>query len=60
VDLLTPDFNDRDTVKTMLATLALSIARRTAISIRKIFINHRQARSGMVFDDGEVVKWKES
>lgn len=60
VDLLTPDFNDRDTVQTMLETLAQSIASLTHISIRKIFINHRQARSGMVFDDGEVVKWKDS
>jgi hypothetical protein len=60
VDLLTPDFNDRATVQTMLETLAQSIARRTDISMRKIFINQRQARSGRVFDDGAVVKWKDS
>jgi hypothetical protein len=57
VDLLTPDFNSMETVKTMLRTLAKSISIRAKIPIRKIFINHRQAFSGMVFDDGDIVEW---
>lgn len=57
VDLLTPDFNDLETIRTMLTSLAQSIAARTRVPIRKIFINHRPAHSGMVFDDGEVVTW---
>ena len=57
VDLLTPDFNSGDTIETMLQTLAASIATRTPTAINKIFINHRPAHSGMVFDDGEVVRW---
>ena len=41
----------------MLQTLAQSIARRTQMPLNKIFVNHRQACSGMVFDDGDVVTW---
>jgi len=57
VDLLTPDFNDPATVQKMLRTLANSLAVQANVSIRNIFINHRQAHSQMVFDDGDVVKW---
>ena len=57
VDLLTPDFNSTETIKKMLLTLAESISKRANIPIRKIFINHRQAHSEMVFDDGEIVSW---
>ncbi len=57
VDLLTPDFNAPDMIGTMLRTLAQSLSGRTGIPLHKIFINHRQAFSGMVFDDGNVVEW---
>ncbi len=57
VDLLTPDFNAMDAIGTMLRTLAHSISGRADVPRHKIFINHRQAFSGMVFDDGEVVTW---
>ncbi len=57
VDLLTPDFNSMETIGTMLQTLAQSIARRTQMPLNKIFVNHCQACSGMVFDDGDVVMW---
>jgi hypothetical protein len=45
------------TVETMLACVASSLARRTGIPRNNIFINHRQARSGMVFDAGSVEHW---
>ena len=57
VDLLAPDFNSRDAIGAMLRTLAQSISGRAIIPRHKIFINHRQAFSGMVFDDGDVVAW---
>ncbi len=57
VDLLTPDFNSKETIGTMLQTLAQSICDRAQIPHNKIFINHRRAFPGMVFDDGEVVAW---
>lgn len=57
IDLLTPDFNERETVELMLTSLASSFSNRTGIPRDNIFINHRQAHSGMVFDDGAVVRW---
>lgn len=57
VDLLTPDFNDIEKSKLMLKVLATSISERLGFPINNIFINHRQALSEMVFDDGEVVSW---
>ena len=56
-DLLTPDFNDKKTVKQMLACLADSISKHAHLSRNQIFINHRQAHSEYVFDDGEIVSW---
>lgn len=57
VDLLTPDFNDPQTCEMMLEVLAASLAKNAKVPLRKIFITHRQARSGMVFDDGQIVRW---
>lgn len=57
VDLLAPDFNSEETVEKMLKTVALSISKRAHIPISNIFINHRQAHSGMVFDAGEIARW---
>lgn len=58
VDLLTPDFNDAKAIETMLICVASSLAKRTGVSRSNIFINHRQAHSGMVFDAGSVEHWK--
>ena len=41
----------------MLHAVAGSIAARTGIASDHIFINHRRARAGMVFDEGDVVRW---
>jgi len=57
VDLLTPDFNSTEIIETMLESIANSISESLDFPINNIFINHRQAKSEMVFDDGEVVKW---
>lgn len=57
VDMLSPDFNSAEQIEVMLHTVAASISKRAYIPVDKIFINHRQARSGMVFDAGKVVKW---
>lgn len=57
VDLLTPDFNDANVITLMLETIADSISRRATFPKNNIFINHRQAHSGMVFDDGAIVHW---
>lgn len=57
VDLLTPDFNNPQTIRQMLISLAHSISRRANIPLQKIFIHHRPAASENVFDDGKVVSW---
>lgn len=57
VELLTPDFNNDETCAMMLEVLAASLAKHVRVPLRKIFINHRQVRSGMVFDDGQIVRW---
>lgn len=57
VDLLTPDFNSIEVAGQMLLTLARSISLRSGMNQNNIFINHRYARSGMVYDDGEIVRW---
>jgi hypothetical protein len=57
VDLLAPDFNPAAKVEKMLTVVASSISKRAHVAITNIFIQHRQARAGMVFDAGEIVRW---
>ena len=57
VDLLSPDFNSQEKIERMLEVTAASISKRANIPIKNIFINHRQAHSGMVFDAGEIARW---
>jgi hypothetical protein len=57
VDLLSPDFNDARAIETMLECVASSLANRTGIARSTIFVNHRRAHSGMVFDGGSVERW---
>ena len=57
VDLLSPDFNPPEKIEKMLQVIASSISNQIKIPINNIFINHRQARSGMVFDAGEIARW---
>lgn len=57
VDILSPDFNPQAQVERMCRVVAESIEKHTGIPHYNIFINHRQAHSGMVFDAGEMVWW---
>ncbi len=57
VDLLSPDFNAPEKIEKMLRVVASSLSERVKIPISTIFINHRQAHSGMVFDAGEIARW---
>lgn len=57
VDLLVPDFHPPEVVQKMLECVAGSIADRARVPTNNIFINVRQARSGQVFDAGEIVRW---
>lgn len=57
VDLLAPDFNSDANIGKMLAAVASSVSKRAKVPVTNVFINHRPARSGMVFDAGEIVQW---
>lgn len=57
VDLLAPDFNSAKDVTNMLLVVASSISKRAKIPLSNIFINHRQAHAGSVFDAGELASW---
>lgn len=57
VDLLSPDFNSPELVEKMFHALGRSISSRVEVSERNIFINHRKAYSGRVFDSGKIIRW---
>ena len=58
VDLLAPAANSSEKVEKMLTTLASSISSLTGVPIENVFINYREAKSGMVFDAGSVVRFQ--
>ena len=57
VDLLAPDFTSPAEVQTMLRSVASSLSKRVEVPTTNIFINHREAYSGRVFDEGHIVCW---
>jgi len=57
VDFLVLDFNAPERVETMLRALASSIAAHSAVAPDNIFIHCQTARSGNVFDAGDIVRW---
>ena len=57
VDLLAPDFNDAARVEEMVRAAAAAVAREAGVGAGNVFVNAREARSGRVFDGGEIVRW---
>ena len=57
VDLLAPDLNRHRKIERMLTTVAESLSRHTGVPVANVFVNLRQAHSGMVFDQGKVARW---
>jgi phenylpyruvate tautomerase PptA (4-oxalocrotonate tautomerase family) len=57
VDLLVPDFNTSETIELFIQETAKSISQHTQLPLDNIFINCSLARSGRVFDSGEMVHW---
>jgi hypothetical protein len=41
----------------MLAAVGASVARHAGVPLGNVFVRHRAAASGSVFDGGEVVRW---
>ena len=57
VDLLVPDLNLAERVEAMVRAVAEAVVRRCGVPRERVFVNARYARSGMVFDDGEIARW---
>jgi hypothetical protein len=57
VDLLLPDFNEKAAIEGYLHAAADSVAAHAEVAKDNIFVNARLARSGHVFDVGEIVRW---
>ncbi len=57
VNLLTAEFNRPEMAEMMLQVLAESLAKHARVPLRRIFIQHHQACSGMIFDDGKIARW---
>jgi phenylpyruvate tautomerase PptA (4-oxalocrotonate tautomerase family) len=58
VELLAPDFNDAKMIERMFHGIALSLSRRVGFPLENIFISYRAARSGEVYDQGQIVRWQ--
>lgn len=57
VSLLAPDFNSPERIETMLRSAAAAVAHQAGVSLENVFVHFRPARSGEVFDGGDVVRW---
>lgn len=60
VDLLVPDFNSQPRIEKMMECIVEVLAVTLAIPIGNVFVNCRLALSGMIMDNGEIVKWNGS
>ena len=56
-ELVAPDLHDDPSVDRMLRAAAEAVARQAGVAPGNVFVEHRAARSGHVFDGGEVVRW---
>ncbi|MBW9263843.1 MAG: hypothetical protein K1564_19960 [Candidatus Thiodiazotropha sp. (ex. Lucinisca nassula)] len=57
VEMLLPDFNSSEEIADYIQVVADSLSRHAQVPINNLFINCRLARSGQVFDAGEMVHW---
>ncbi|PLY04056.1 MAG: hypothetical protein C0624_06190 [Desulfuromonas sp.] len=57
VELLTPDNLETAVITKMFESVAETISRYASFPRQNIFIYHRVAHSGAVFDDGRVATW---
>ena len=57
VELFAPDSNSDATIEQMLQAAAAAVAAQAGVEPDNVFVHFRPARSGQVFDGGEVVRW---
>jgi hypothetical protein len=57
VELVAPDFNAPERIERMLSSAAAAVSRQAGVAVDEVFVLFQPARSGHVFDRGEVVRW---
>ena len=57
VDVLAPDANSEDRLEAMLRAAADAVARAAGVEPANVFVHLHAARSGRVFDGGEIARW---
>lgn len=57
VDLLVPDFNENEKIERMMNICAKKISLVSGVDTTNVFVNCRTAKSGWVFDAGQIVTW---
>ena len=57
VELLAPDSNSGARIEQMLQVVAAAVAAQAGVEPGNVFVHFHPARSGQVFDRGEIVRW---
>ncbi len=57
VDVLIPDLHPAPRVEALLRSIAETLGSVAGVGPERVFVNASHARSGMVFDGGEIVRW---
>lgn len=57
VELLAPDFNSDERIERMLEVVAGAVAAQVGTGEANVFVAFRPARSGHVFDCGQLIRW---
>ncbi len=57
VNILVPDFNPPENIEKIILSVAEVLAKSVKVSQENIFIHLQTARSGTVFDNGDIVEW---
>lgn len=57
VRLVVPDYNEPEDVQTMLSCAVSCVSAAARIPLASVFGRATLARSGQVFDEGEIVEW---
>lgn len=56
INILIPDFNSKSAIKRVMSSVTEALG-LLGFEKEEVFINLNLARSGMVFDRGEIVEW---
>jgi phenylpyruvate tautomerase PptA (4-oxalocrotonate tautomerase family) len=57
VELFAPDSNSDERIEQMLLIVARAVAAQAGVEPENVFVHFRPARSGEVFDGGQVGRW---